>query len=197
MKTMTILGAPGGAPSGASQCGTDSSRVRAILPGNPGYPRGVSVTAMCSPIRLPLLPRYDGGRNRQSAPSGQGGRIFEGVASVRERSSKLAAATGIVKAVGVLFRGLLPSIAAAAQRAGEVGRALLVEGLAPLLAVGRHLDQQIVDQVLHVAGLGRSAGRRSGPRTPSRVRSIAPAPLLCRNLVARNCRECLETRRNP
>jgi len=38
---------------------------------------------------------------------------------MRERSSKLAAAIGIVKAVGVLFRGLFPGIAAAAQSAGE------------------------------------------------------------------------------
>src|SRR3984893_9333461 len=67
--------------------------------------------------------------------------------------SKFAAAIGVVEALGILFRRLFPGAAAAAQRAGEVGRALFVEGLAALLAVGRHLDQQIVDQVLHVPRL--------------------------------------------
>src|SRR3954454_20970413 len=50
---------------------------------------------------------------------------------------KFAAAIGLVEPLGILFRQLFPGLAAAAQRAGEVGRALLVERLAPLLPVGR------------------------------------------------------------
>src|SRR6266540_1541940 len=59
---------------------------------------------------------------------------------------EFAAAVGVVEALGVFFGGFLPGVAAAAQRAGEVGRPLFVEGAAALLAVGRHLDQQVVDQ---------------------------------------------------
>jgi hypothetical protein len=36
MKTMMMFGDPGGGRSGKSQCGSDSSRVRPILPEKPG-----------------------------------------------------------------------------------------------------------------------------------------------------------------
>src|SRR5580698_3268446 len=63
---------------------------------------------------------------------------------------ELAAAIGLVEALGVLFRKLWPSLAALAQLAVEVRLALGVERLAAFLAVDRGLDQQRVDQVLDV-----------------------------------------------
>src|ERR1700756_1344463 len=57
---------------------------------------------------------------------------------------ELAAAVGIVQAPYVRGRRFLPGLAAAAQRSGEVGRTLFVEGPAALLAVGRGLDQERV-----------------------------------------------------
>ena len=36
IKTITMFGDPGGGRTGKFQCGSDSSRVRPILPGKPG-----------------------------------------------------------------------------------------------------------------------------------------------------------------
>ena len=61
----------------------------------------------------------------------------------------------LVQSFGILFRRLLPRLATTPQVAGEIWRALFVERPAPLLAVRRHLDQQVVDQILHVPCLVR------------------------------------------
>src|SRR5438034_840079 len=66
---------------------------------------------------------------------------------------ELAAAIGLVEAFGIRGRGFLPRVAAAAQGAGEVRRAFFVEGAAALLAVDRRLDQEGIDQVLHMPSL--------------------------------------------
>src|SRR5204862_372097 len=104
---------------------------------------------------------------------------------------ELAAAIGIVQPLAVFLRRLVPRLAAAAQRAGEVGRALVVKGAAALLAVGRHLDQQIVDDVLDVPGLvgrvrvahgavgpGLLAGQCAGARPEDALRAEVFALLL-------------------
>src|SRR4051812_15749073 len=67
-----------------------------------------------------------------------------------QAGSELAAAIGLVEALGVFLGGFRPDFAAPPQRAGKIRRALFVEGAAALLAIGRHLDQQVVDQVLHM-----------------------------------------------
>src|SRR4051812_49356453 len=75
-------------------------------------------------------------------------------------TSELSAAICLVEPFGVFLGGFGPGFAAAAEGAGEVGRALFVEGAAAFLAVGRDLDQQIVDQVLDVPGLiGRQVAK--------------------------------------
>ena len=54
---------------------------------------------------------------------------------------ELAAAIGLVETPRILRRRLLPGLAAAAQRAGEICRPLFVEGAAAFLAIGSRLDQ--------------------------------------------------------
>src|SRR5207237_1288317 len=68
----------------------------------------------------------------------------------RRARLELAAPIRLVEALGIFLRRLRPSVTAAAQGAGEVRRALFVEGAAALFPIGRHLDQQVVDQVLDV-----------------------------------------------
>src|SRR4051812_43314820 len=69
------------------------------------------------------------------------------------RRSELAAAIGLVQPLCILFRELRPGLATLAQLAFEVRLALLVERLAAFFAVDRGLDEQRVDQVLHVPRL--------------------------------------------
>src|SRR5258707_7776239 len=70
-----------------------------------------------------------------------------------EHRLKLAAAVGLVEALGVFIRGFLPGFSTAAQGAGEGGWAFFAEGLAAFLPLGRGLDQEGVDQVLDLPGL--------------------------------------------
>ena len=61
---------------------------------------------------------------------------------LREHALELAAVISLVEMLSVFRRWFLPGFAATPQGAGEVGRSLLVERLAPLLAIGRRLDQK-------------------------------------------------------
>ena len=61
---------------------------------------------------------------------------------LREHALELAAVISLVEMLSVFRRWFLPGFAATPQGAGEVGRSLLVERLAPVLAIGRRLDQK-------------------------------------------------------
>ena len=116
--------------------------------------RSIATMDASAPLPSPTRPNSDLGRG-----GGPGARVGAEPTGGPPRGApsgqrlEFAAAIGVIETFGVLARRFLPGVAAAAQGAGEVGRALFVEGLAALLAVRRGLDQQGVDQVLDVPGL--------------------------------------------
>ena len=58
---------------------------------------------------------------------------------------------------GLLLEILVPepTLAPPTKRPGEVRWAFFIEGRAPLFAVGGRLNEQVIDQILHVPGLIR------------------------------------------
>ena len=64
MKTMTMFGDPAGGRRGKSQYGSDSSRVRPILPGKPGYP--------CCSLVMTMSSLYAGARQAHTRTSACG-----------------------------------------------------------------------------------------------------------------------------
>ncbi len=98
-----------------------------------------------SPPPLPARPdpvlERSGGPGPRLGPEPPGGPLGRTSIGGPSRPLEFPAPISLIETLGVRLRRFFPGLAAAAQSAGEVGRALFVEGLAALLAVSRGLDQ--------------------------------------------------------